>query len=330
MQRRSLGRSGLTVTAPGLGCMGFSEFYGPTDEAAAPAALEAALSLGYDFLDTADTYGLGRNEELLGRVLKGRRDRVVLATKFGIVRREGSTERRIDNSPAYLTAACEASLRRLGVETIDLYYCHRRDPSVTIDEMVGAMARLVEAGKVRALGLSEVSPETLRAADAVHPIAAVQTEYSLWSREPEAGLIETCRDLDVALVAYSPLGRGFLTGAVDVEALAPDDFRRGNPRFQGEALDRNRRLADALGDFARARGVSAGQVALAWLMTRSPLVVPIPGTRRPERLAENAAAADLALSPADIAALDALFAPGAAAGARYAPGGMAGIESAGG
>lgn len=330
MQRRSLGRSGLTVTAPGLGCMGFSEFYGPTDEAAAPAALEAALSLGYDFLDTADTYGLGRNEELLGRVLKGRRDRVVLATKFGIVRREGSTERRIDNSPAYLTAACEASLRRLGVETIDLYYCHRRDPSVPIDEMVGAMARLVEAGKVRALGLSEVSPETLRAADAVHPIAAVQTEYSLWSREPEAGLIETCRDLDVALVAYSPLGRGFLTGAVDVEALAPDDFRRGNPRFQGEALDRNRRLADALGDFARARGVTAGQVALAWLMTRSPLVVPIPGTRRPERLAENAAAADLALSPADIAALNALFAPGAAAGARYAPGGMAGIESAGG
>ncbi|QRE72302.1 aldo/keto reductase [Methylobacterium aquaticum] len=330
MQRRSLGRSGLTVTAPGLGCMGFSEFYGPTDEAAAPAALEAALSLGYDFLDTADTYGLGRNEELLGRVLKGRRDRIVLATKFGIVRREGSTERRIDNSPAYLTAACEASLRRLGVETIDLYYCHRRDPSVPIDEMVGAMARLVEAGKVRALGLSEVSPETLRAADAVHPIAAVQTEYSLWSREPEAGLIETCRDLDVALVAYSPLGRGFLTGAVDVEALAPDDFRRGNPRFQGEALDRNRRLADALGDFARARGVTAGQVALAWLMTRSPLVVPIPGTRRPERLAENAAAADLALSPADIAALDGLFAPGAAAGARYAPGGMAGIESAGG
>ncbi len=330
MQRRSLGRSGLTVTAPGLGCMGFSEFYGPTDEAAAPAALEAALSLGYDFLDTADTYGLGRNEDLLGRVLKGRRDRVVLATKFGIVRREGSTERRIDNSPAYLTAACEASLRRLGVETIDLYYCHRRDPSVPIDEMVGAMARLVEAGKVRALGLSEVSPETLRAADAVHPIAAVQTEYSLWSREPEAGLIETCRDLDVALVAYSPLGRGFLTGAVDVEALAPDDFRRGNPRFQGEALDRNRRLADALGDFARARGVTAGQVALAWLMTRSPLVIPIPGTRRPERLAENAAAADLALAPADIAALDALFAPGAAAGARYAPGGMAGIESAGG
>lgn len=330
MQRRSLGRSGLTVTAPGLGCMGFSEFYGLTDEAAAPAALEAALSLGYDFLDTADTYGLGRNEDLLGRVLKGRRDRVVLATKFGIVRREGSTERRIDNSPAYLTAACEASLRRLGVETIDLYYCHRRDPSVPIDEMVGAMARLVEAGKVRALGLSEVSPETLRAADAVHPIAAVQTEYSLWSREPEAGLIETCRDLDVALVAYSPLGRGFLTGAVDVEALAPDDFRRGNPRFQGEALDRNRRLADALGDFARARGVTAGQVALAWLMTRSPLVVPIPGTRRPERLAENAAAADLALSPADIAALDGLFAPGAAAGARYAPGGMAGIESAGG
>ncbi|MGF3022090.1 aldo/keto reductase [Methylobacterium aquaticum] len=330
MQRRSLGRSGLTVSAPGLGCMGFSEFYGPTDEATAPAALEAALSLGYDFLDTADMYGLGRNEELIGRVLKGRRDRVVLATKFGIVRREGSSERRIDNSPAYLTAACDASLRRLGVETIDLYYCHRRDPAVPVPEMVGAMARLVEAGKVRALGLSEVSPETLRAADAVHPIAAVQTEYSLWSRDPERGLLDACRDLGIALVAYSPLGRGFLTGAIDVEALAPDDFRRGNPRFQGEALAQNRRLADALGAFAGERGATAGQVALAWLMARDPQVIPIPGTRRPERLAENAAAADLALTPADIAALDGLFAPGAAAGARYAPGGMAGIESAGG
>jgi aryl-alcohol dehydrogenase-like predicted oxidoreductase len=330
MQRRSLGRSGLTVSAPGLGCMGFSEFYGPTDAAAAPATLEAALALGYDFLDTADMYGQGRNEELLGRVLKGRRDRVVLATKFGIVRREGSSERRIDNSPAYLTAACEASLRRLGVETIDLYYCHRRDPSVPVQEMVGAMARLVEAGKVRALGLSEVSPETLRAAHAVHPIAAVQTEYSLWSREPEGGLLAACRDLGVALVAYSPLGRGFLTGALDVKALAPDDFRRGNPRFQGEALAQNRRLAEALGAFARERGVTPGQVALAWLMARGPDVIPIPGSRRPERLAENAAAADLALSPSDVAALDALFAPGAAAGARYAPGGMAGIESAAG
>ncbi|WP_099899327.1 aldo/keto reductase, partial [Methylobacterium frigidaeris] len=262
------------------------------------------------------------------RVLKGRRDRVVVATKFGIVR-EGGT-RRIDNSPAYLEAACEASLRRLGIETIDLYYCHRRDPSVPVPEMVGAMARLVEAGKVRALGLSEVSPETLRAAHAVHPIAAVQTEYSLWSREPEAGLLAACRDLDVALVAYSPLGRGFLTGAVDVDSLAPDDFRRGNPRFQGEALAQNRRLAEALGAFARERGATPGQVALAWLLARSPHVIPIPGTRRPERLAENAAAADLALTPADIAALDALFAPGTAAGARYAPGGMAGIESAAG
>jgi aryl-alcohol dehydrogenase-like predicted oxidoreductase len=330
MQRRSLGRSGLTVSAPGLGCMGFSEFYGPTDEAAAPAALEAALALGYDFLDTADMYGHGRNEALIGRVLRGRRDQVVLATKFGIVREEGSGTRRIDNSPAYLTAACEASLRRLGVETIDLYYCHRRDPSVPVAEMVGAMARLVEAGKVRALGLSEVSPETLRAADAVHPIAAVQTEYSLWSREPEAGLIQACGELGVALVAYSPLGRGFLTGALDVEALAPDDFRRGNPRFQGEALARNRALAAALGDLARERGATPGQVALAWLMARAPHVIPIPGTRRPERLAENAAASDLALTPADIAALDALFAPGAAAGARYAEGGMAGIESAAG
>ena len=330
MLRRSLGRSGLTVSAPGLGCMGFSEFYGPTDAAAAPDALAAALDLGYDFLDTADMYGHGRNETLIGGVLRGRRDRVVVATKFGIVREPGSGARRIDNSPAYLTAACKGSLRRLGVETIDLYYCHRRDPAVPVAEMIGTMARLVEAGKVRALGLSEVSPETLRAAHAVHPIAAVQTEYSLWSREPESGLIETCRELGVALVAYSPLGRGFLTGQVDVAALAPDDFRRSNPRFQGEALDRNRRLAEALCAFAGAHGATAGQVALAWLMARAPHVIPIPGTRRPERLAENAGAADLTLTPADIAALDALFAPGAAAGARYPEGGMAGIESAAG
>jgi aryl-alcohol dehydrogenase-like predicted oxidoreductase len=310
--------------------MGMSEFYGPSDETESLDALAAALDLGYDFLDTADTYGLGHNETLLGRFLKGRRDRVVLATKFGIVRPsnspDDSAKRRIDNTPAYLTAACDASLARLGVETIDLYYCHRRNPETPLAEMIGAMARLVEQGKVRGLGLSEVSPETLRAAHAIHPIAAVQSEYSLWSRAPEDGMLQTCRDLDVTFVAYAPLGRGFLTGNFDPAGLAADDFRRGNPRFQADALARNRRLLDGLAAFAARRGASPGQVALAWLVDRSPGVVPIPGTRRVVRLAENAAAVDLALTPAEIAELDGLFRPGAVAGARYAEGGTAGIE----
>ncbi|ACA14973.1 aldo/keto reductase [Methylobacterium sp. 4-46] len=327
MRQRPLGRSGLTVSLPGLGCMGMSEFYGPADDAQSRAALEAALALGYDFLDTADTYGHGHNEALIGAVLAGRRDRAVVATKFGIVRAPGRYERRIDNSPAYVAAACEASLRRLGVETIDLYYCHRRDPAVPIEEVVGAMARLVEAGKVRALGLSEVSPATLRAAQAVHPIAAVQSEYSLWTREPEQGLLAACRDLGVALVAYSPLGRGFLTGAVDVAGLAQDDVRRANPRFRDEALARNARLAAALGTFAAERGASAAQVALAWLVTREPHVIPIPGTRKEARLAENAAAMEIRLTPEDLRALDALFAPGAVAGSRYDEAGMVGIET---
>ncbi|GJD49816.1 Aldo-keto reductase IolS [Methylobacterium crusticola] len=328
MPRRPLGRSGLTVSVPGLGCMGMSEFYGPADDALSRETLETALALGYDHLDTADTYGSGHNEALIGSVLRARRGRVVVATKFGIVREPGAYARRIDNSPAYVAAACEASLRRLGVETIDLYYCHRRDPAVPVEETVGAMARLVEAGKVRALGLSEVSPATLRAAHAVHPIAAIQSEYSLWSREPEAGMLETCADLGVTFVAYSPLGRGFLTGALDVGALGDDDFRRANPRFQGEALARNRRLADGLGALARERGVTPAQLALAWLLDAAPHVVPIPGARRPARLSENAAAAEIGLSGAERAALDALFAPNAAAGARYTEAGMAGIERA--
>jgi len=306
--------------------MGMSEFYGPTDEAASLDTLAAALELGYDFLDTADTYGLGHNETLIGRFLKGRRDRVVLASKFGIVRRRDSAERRIDNTPAYIASACEASLKRLGVETIDLYYCHRRNPETPIAEMVGAMARLVEQGKVRAIGLSEVSPETLRAAQAVHPIAAVQSEYSLWSRAPEAGMLQTCRDLGVTFVAYSPLGRGFLTGAIDPTALAAGDFRRGNPRFQGEAFAQNRHLLNGLSAIAARRSVTPAQIALAWLVQKAPEVVPIPGARRATRLAENAAAVDLALSPVEIAELDALFSPDAVAGARYATGGNAGIE----
>ncbi|KQT69515.1 aldo/keto reductase [Methylobacterium sp. Leaf465] len=330
MRQHPLGQTGLTVSVPGLGCMGMSEFYGPADETESLDALAAALDLGYDFLDTADTYGLGHNETLLGRFLKGRRDRVVLATKFGIVRPshspDDSAKRRIDNTPAYLTAACEASLTRLGVETIDLYYCHRRNPKTPLAEMIGAMARLVEQGKVRGLGLSEVSPETLRAAHAIHPIAAVQSEYSLWSRGPEDEMLQTCRDLDVTFVAYAPLGRGFLTGSLDPTRLAADDFRRGNPRFQADALTRNQRLLDGLSAIAARRNASSGQIALAWLVDRAPGVVPIPGTRRVSRLAENAAAMDLALTPGEIAELDGLFPPGAAAGARYAAGGTAGIE----
>jgi len=327
MKRRNLGRSGRDVSAIGLGCMGMSEFYGPSDDAQSLDTLAAALDLGIDFFDTADTYGHGHNEELIGRFLAGRRDKVFLATKFAIVRKPGSQERRIDNSPAYVRQACEASLKRLGIETIDLYYAHRRDPAVPIEDTVGAMAALVKAGKVRFLGLSEVSPATLRRAHAVHPITAVQSEYSLWSREPEKEVLATCRELDIAFVAYSPLGRAFLTGAIaSTEALAPDDFRRANPRFAADAFARNKALTDRLAEFARGRGATSAQISLAWLLAKQPHVVPIPGTRRRTYLAENAAAAEIALSPAEVAKLDALFPPGAAAGERYTPAGMASIE----
>jgi aryl-alcohol dehydrogenase-like predicted oxidoreductase len=326
MKRRPLGRSGREVSAIGLGCMGMSEFYGPTDDVQSLDTLAAALDLGIDFLDTADIYGSGSNEELLARFLKGRRDRVTLATKFGIIRDLASGTRRIDNSPAYLRQACDASLRRLGIETIDLYYCHRRNPEIPVEEMVGAMAALVAAGKVRWLGLSEVSPATLRRAHAVHPITAVQSEYSLWTREPEKEMLATCRELGVTFVAYSPLGRAFLAGKLDSpDALAPDDFRRTNPRFGAEAFARNKNLTEGLAAFAKSHGATSAQIALAWLLAREPHIVPIPGTRRRHYLEENAAAADIPLAPADMAALDALFPPGAAAGARYAT--MAHIEA---
>jgi aryl-alcohol dehydrogenase-like predicted oxidoreductase len=326
MKRRPLGRSGREVSAIGLGCMGMSEFYGPTDDAQSLDTLAAALDLGIDFLDTADIYGSGRNEELLARFLKGKRDRLTLATKFGIVRDLASGTRRIDNSPAYLRQACDASLRRLGIETIDLYYCHRRTPEIPVEEMVGAMAALVAAGKVRWLGLSEVSPATLRRAHAVHPITAVQSEYSLWTREPEKEMLATCRELGVTFVAYSPLGRAFLAGKLDSpDALAADDFRRTNPRFAAEAFAHNKSLTDGLAAFAKSHNATSAQIALAWLLAKEPHIAPIPGTRRRHYLEENAAAADTALSPADMAALDALFPLGAAAGARYAT--MANIEA---
>jgi len=326
MKRRALGRNGRDISAIGLGCMGMSEFYGPHDDRQSLDTLAAALELGIDFFDTADTYGHGHNEELIGRFLKGRRARAVLATKFGIVRKPGAYERRVDNSPAYIRQACEASLKRLGIETIDLYYAHRHDPGVPIEETVGAMAALIGAGKIRALGLSEISPATLRRAQAVHPIAAVQSEYSLWSREPEREMLAACRELGVTFVAYSPLGRAFLTGTIDSpDALAADDFRRSNPRFEATAFARNKKLAAALGDFARAREASPARIALAWLIAKHPHVVPIPGTKRRTYLAENAAAADIKLNAADLAELDRIFAPDAVAGARYTEEGMKGV-----
>lgn len=318
MQHRPLGRSGLSVSSLGLGCMGMSEFYGPRNDVESMATMEAALEAGIDFFDTADIYGHGDNEELVGRFLKGRRDKVVLATKYAIVRKRNSPERRIDNSPAYIRAACDASLKRLGVDHIDLYYMHRRNPETPIEDAVGAMAELVKVGKVKALGLSEVSAETLRRAQKVHPIAALQTEYSLWSRDPELELLPVCAELGIAFVAYSPLGRAFLTGTVSKpEDLAEGDFRRANPRFQGEALARNNQLAAALGKFAAEHKAAPAQVALAWILNKHPHVVPIPGTKHRTYLKENAAAADIKLNAADIAELDRIFKPDEVAGTRY-------------
>jgi aryl-alcohol dehydrogenase-like predicted oxidoreductase len=328
MLRRPLGNTGATVSAIGLGCMGMSEFYGPGNDEQSLETLATALEQGIDFLDTADMYGLGHNEELLGRFLKGRRARVVVATKFGIVRnRDEPTGRRIDNSPRYIRQACDASLRRLGIDTIDLYYIHRRDPAVPIEDAVGAMGELVRTGKVRYLGLSEVAPETLRRAHAVHPITAIQSEYSLWTRDPEREMLATCRELGVTFVAYSPLGRAMLTGTVrNDESFAQGDFRRGNPRFQGEALRKNLSLVEGLADFAKKRGVTSGQAALAWLLSKNSDVVPIPGTKRPRYVIENAAATGVKLSPEGIAELDRLFDPAAVAGDRYPADRMANIE----
>ena len=324
MDQRSLGRSGLSVSAIGLGCMGMSEFYGPSDDEQSLATLAAALDLGINFFDTADMYGVGHNERLLGRFLKGRRDSVVLATKFGNVRGPNGERLGVSGTPDYVRSACDASLERLGIDTIDLYYQHRVDPNTPIDETVGAMKGLVEAGMVRFLGLSECSVATLRKAHAVHPITAVQIEYSLWSREPEEEMLAACRELGVAFVAYSPLGRSFLTGAVSSpDALADDDFRRSNPRFSGEALKTNLALVEALKDFAAGKGVTSAQIALAWILGKDDNIVPIPGTRRQKYLEENVAATRIRLSPDEIAALDALFAPDAIAGTRYPAAAMA-------
>ena len=321
MKTRKLGNSGVAIPAIGLGCMGMSSVYGAADDATSIAVIHRALELGINFLDTADIYGNGGNEELVGRAIRGKRDRVVLATKFGNVIKGSWADGKgyeIDGSPVYVKRAAEASLRRLGVEAIDLYYQHRVDPRTPIEETVGAMAELVNEGKVRYLGLSEAAPETIRRAHAVHPIAALQTEYSLWTRDPEDELLELTRQLGITFVAYSPLGRGFLTGALkSPDDLAPDDWRRKNPRFQGENFRKNLELVEELETMARGKGTTAAQLALAWLLTRGKNVVPIPGSRRIERLEENAAAADITLTDNELYRLELIAPVGAAVGTRY-------------
>ncbi len=322
MKTRKLGTNGPTVSAIGLGCMGMSAFYGAGDDAESTATIHRALDLGCNFLDTSDMYGPHTNERLVGAAIAGRRDEVVLATKFGI-RLDGDPPRRsISGTPDYVREACEGSLARLGVDHIDLYYQHRVDPDTPIEETVGAMAELVAAGKVRHLGLSEASAETIRRAHAVHPIAAVQTEYSLWTRHVEDEILPTLRELGIGLVAYSPLGRGFLSGRFSSpEELDDGDFRRHGPRFTGENLARNRELVARVRELADDHGVTPGQLALAWVLAQGEDIVPIPGTKRRTYLEENLAAADVELSPDDLARIADVV--GAAAGDRYDPGGMA-------
>ena len=318
MKQRKLGKQGLGVSALGLGCMGMSEFYGARDDKESIAAIHRALDLGVTLLDTADMYGCGENERLVGRAIKDRRSEVVLATKFGNVRDERGNFLGVSGRPEYVRACCDASLRRLGVNEIDLYYQHRVDPQVPIEETVGAMSELVRAGKVYYLGLSEAAPATIRRAMKVHPISALQTEYSLWTRDVEAKILPLCRELGIGFVPYSPLGRGFLTAKIRKPGdLPPDDWRRKSPRFQNGNFERNLKLAERIEALAKRKGCTPAQLALAWVLAQGNDIIPIPGTKRRKYVAENAAALNVELTPADLKAISAAAPPGAAAGLRY-------------